>query len=548
MTKFSKGKTLIITLIVCCCSLLFLLSGIYIVQTKKSNNTNNQAQAALLTFDNSAIKGSGTKANPYRIYDGQGLDMAFSQTHGSAIYAVLENDVSFTSYSYGIYTGNNTIILDGNFKRINMNINCTVTKNNPYPVGLFYNCWAVNIKNLYLTGSINVSGYPRAVGSIVGNLEQGATIENCYVNVDITVNYDELSGIQYVGGLFGSVGLQSSGSAVVAATTIKDVFYGGYITLPNYNASHVKIAGFVNQNALNKSYTETKSNSQWSLLKKLNGTRDYECSNGALTSYFFDKSYKEWTNNSINNFVPVDDYVETMDISTYFSIVQISFLIHRERVEDKMKTIYVELVNAPEGAAFTGYSVFYYVDYFSYEILSEANSVSGIEFQLVSFDILSYSSCSFTYPEGWSAYYEYDYDEFSEYFEIHFERNVTLKMGGVYYNGTKVDASVAYLDKSANVSNRLYAIYVDLLASSENEHKLRLSIWGGSKFNETCTLIIEDTKYTLMGWYVETTTADETKKLSLSTEWLDSYEDVGNDLVYTIYPILKLKTYGVEVG
>ena len=549
MTKFSKGKTLIITLIVCCCSLLLFIVGAYTLQICKSKNVDDHTQGSLMVYDETMIRGSGTKSDPYHIYDGYALSMAFGQTHGSAIYAILENDISVTSYSNGIYVGNNTIILDGNYKRINMNINCSTTKNNSNPVGLFYNCWAVNIKNLYLTGSINVSGYPRAVGSIVGNLEQGATIENCYVNVDITVNYDELSGIRYVGGLFGSIGLESSGSPVIAATSFKDVFYGGYVTIPNYNASNVKVAAFVNQNALNKSYTETISNSQWSLLKKLNGTRDYEFSNGALTSYFFDQSYKEWINNSINNFVPVDDYVETMDISTYFSIVQISFLIHREQVEDKMKTIYVELVDPPDGAAFTGYSVFYYVDYYSYETISDANNIDEIEFALTSFDIWSRSSCGLICPEGWIASsYDYYYDETADYFEVYFEKLVSFKIGDIYYNGSKVSSSVAEMDKTTGTLCLSTVTLIDQLESSGDKHKLKIRIWQDD-FNETYTLTIKDSKYTLLGWYVETTTPNNSKKVSSTkTNTFDEFADVGNDYVYTIYPILQLKTYGVEVG
>lgn len=183
-----------------------------------------------------AISGSGTSSSPYLIGSASDWDdfrtKVNSRSNASTqVYAKLTSNISISSGEYTpVGTSSKPFCgeFDGNGKSINL-ANVSTKSDN---FGLFGYVKDATIKNLKVTGSINVSGAQSHIGGIVGNLAGSSTIKGCTFNGTL----DAGSSSDCIGGIVGYAQNTFSGSitncfcrATLITTTSSVPYIGGIL-------------------------------------------------------------------------------------------------------------------------------------------------------------------------------------------------------------------------------------------------------------------------------------------------------------------------------
>ena len=205
------------------------------------------------------ITGSGTASDPYLIYTTVGYkDLMYNKSvEGNKVYAKLMADISVGILSKeqlpnwipsSLPSGNKTIDemfrggleFDGNYKEIKFICQIALDENGRiYSIAPIPSVYGPSIiKNLKTTGYITVTGsssYPPNLSGLVGVaagtntagfFEPDITIENCYVDVDISAQTD--SSVSSSAGLIGYTCTYSGGLS--GNITVKDTVYCGDIS------------------------------------------------------------------------------------------------------------------------------------------------------------------------------------------------------------------------------------------------------------------------------------------------------------------------------
>lgn len=160
--------------------------------------------------------GSGTEADPYRIFEASELDQIRNFLGQTGVYFKLMNDIDLTAWindnnpsegwqPIGISTDAFQGILDGNGKKIT---GLMIKRSSTSYVGFFGNLSGATIKNLTIAGT-SIEG-KSSTGGLSGDMSS-TTISNCHVNIT------SLKGTQYVGGL---VGGNASGTSSISSSSV----------------------------------------------------------------------------------------------------------------------------------------------------------------------------------------------------------------------------------------------------------------------------------------------------------------------------------------
>ena len=207
-----------------------------------------------------AWTGEGTASSPYQISSETDMKQLATDVNGGNTYSEkyfqLTQDITlsdeWTPIGGGMSSDGQSVItflgtFDGNSKTIsNLNINSAT---NLMIVGLFGSIGDVNnagkgtVKNLHVSGKIEVtSNTILMAGGIVGT-NYGGTIENCYSDVEITVNNNLLGQIS-AGGIVsanfgGAIKNCYSTGNINAVTTNTGIAYAGGIAGQNQNSAKI---------------------------------------------------------------------------------------------------------------------------------------------------------------------------------------------------------------------------------------------------------------------------------------------------------------------
>ncbi len=548
LSKLKSNAKLIIVLA------LFLISSLTMLVC-----VNTTSKSSILKQEGVySINGSGTQAKPYEITSASDFSYVMSAPNSSIGYCKLMNDITITSSSYSspgcsdAAGGLVSFVLDGNYKKITVNISKEVTKNqaqSSYAWGLWGWVGSATIKNLWVTGTMNFSGYPFAVG-LFGGAAGGIRIENCNIDLDITVSHsDPANHNLYVGGFVGCVGNTQSASKVSGATVVDSCLLGS-INLPNYNSSKTKSSHEYGQKVNKGTYTTENSYYNIEGIRKGSSGR---YSYGNYKGSDVNTACKDYANSSTNSFVAGRydsstkygdrSYQFTGDATTYYASVQYLWLVNRFGFTAQRLSVSVDPSNKVSYK--TGDRILYYMTgdgHNGYAHYGPYTATSYEELEVWIYNIEDYDGTSqiITYSVT-SGYFYKTYSKQTSTLTIYYSNETTVEVQDAYIGSSKASTSIVSISTAAITAELKYLSATTDYDRSTNKYTLK--VYTSSK--EEITIVTVDARYELIGWYVGSY-SNSSKNIGIRrTVSLNNYSEQVSRMVLKIYPILKLKSYTI---
>ena len=499
----------------------------------------------------SRFSGEGTETNPYLIYNSEDLDNFKIKVYNSSqtVYGIIMSDFHYGSYgditnlqdSSHTYYEYRSFVLDGNYKRIKLDIDASSSYEYGYAVGLFGWIGSCSIKNLKVTGKINLNGYIEGVGALVGGVCHSAVIDNCYVSADInfTAGYDP-DRSSYVGGFIGSgAGINENYSGATIAIT-NSAYVGNMRVFPA-SLSKIKCDGFVTSGSAPKlnglSSTENSYAYYYRYVKgESSSGMQSDATMNSLTKSF-DEAYNSYLSGE-NYFVKGKWSEGSQSLKYYYSgAPNISWLLNRNKIKTGRVNAY---------AIEKGYETDQTTIYENILVLNDT-SVSAnekeIEYNLFGEEynhLISYTPkhSNFIFRE-YQTTSSGNQINLTIYYDIKISVNILTP---VDENGNSVEGYYTINDTGSCSDN-----FPDLITYSQTLTKY----YGGAVYSYAkLTLggtrnyeITVDRKYVLVGFkFVNSVRNLSTLGGNFGNSTYRKLIDIENQSI-TLQPILKMKTY-----